>query len=318
MRTYQAPAQRGVTWALLTVLVLAGSALAGNGEFPVPAGDGSRLLWPLGLFVACVLLGMVAVLGGVGGGVLFVAAAGALFPFHLDFVRAAGLMIALCGSLSAGPRLLKSGLASLRLAIPLGLFTSAGAVAGAWIGLNLPTRALQVGLGVMILVIAGIMGLSRRSSSGDEACAPDPISEALDLQGLHIEESTGEQTVWQARRTVKALAVFLLIGLIAGMFGLGAGWANVPALNLLMGIPIKVATATSNFMLGPSSAAAVWVYIHSGAVIPMMVGPAVLGAMLGARAGSRMLVRARPAAVRYVVIVMLAVSGCLSLWRGLK
>src|SRR5256885_13488752 len=96
--------------------------------------------WPLLLFITAFFLGIVAVSGGIGGGVLFVPIVGGFFPFHLDFVRGAALLLALSGSLSAGPGLLRSGLANLRLAIPLALAGSVGAIAGAYLGLALPTR----------------------------------------------------------------------------------------------------------------------------------------------------------------------------------
>ncbi|MBF0487371.1 MAG: sulfite exporter TauE/SafE family protein, partial [Nitrospirae bacterium] len=91
-------------------------------------------IWPLSLFVLTFVLGVVAVLGGVGGGVLFVPIVGGFFPFHLDFVRGAGLLVALAGALAAGPGLLKKGMANLRLALPVGLIASACAIVGAMIG----------------------------------------------------------------------------------------------------------------------------------------------------------------------------------------
>src|SRR5437667_12276437 len=98
-------------------------------------------IWPIALFAVSFAIGIVAVLAGVGGGVLFVPIVGALFPFHLDFVRAAGLLLALTGALSAAPALLRSGLASLRLAMPLALAGSITSIIGALIGLALPTDA---------------------------------------------------------------------------------------------------------------------------------------------------------------------------------
>ena len=86
--------------------------------------------WSLILFGFTSVLGVIAVIGGVGGGVLFVPLVSAFFPFHLDFVRGAGLMVALTGALSAGPHLLRSGLASLRLALPFALIGSIGSIAG--------------------------------------------------------------------------------------------------------------------------------------------------------------------------------------------
>ncbi len=93
--------------------------------------------WPLILFIVTFILGVLAVLGGVGGGVLFVPIVGGFFPFNMDFVRGAGLFVALAGALAAGPGLLKRGFADLRLAIPLALIASASAIVGAMIGLAL-------------------------------------------------------------------------------------------------------------------------------------------------------------------------------------
>src|SRR5688500_13067289 len=99
-------------------------------------------IWPLALFAVSFAIGAVAVVAGVGGGVLFVPIVGGFFPFHLDFVRGAGLLLALCGALSAGPSLLRSGTASLRLAMPLALVGSAASIGGALIGFSLPTDVL--------------------------------------------------------------------------------------------------------------------------------------------------------------------------------
>src|SRR5574342_52125 len=119
--------------------------------------------WPAILFVVTFLLGIVAVLGGVGGGVLFVPIIGGFFPFHLDFVRGAGLLVALAGALAAGPGLLQKGLADLRLALPVALIASSSAIAGALIGLALPTRVVQIALGATILGIVALMLMSRKS-----------------------------------------------------------------------------------------------------------------------------------------------------------
>ena len=102
-------------------------------------------------------MGIVAVLGGVGGGVLFVPIISGFFPFHLDFVRGTGLLVALSGALAAGPGLLKSNLASLRLAMPVALIASTMAIVGAMVGLALPTHIIQLSLGGTILAIVLIM-----------------------------------------------------------------------------------------------------------------------------------------------------------------
>ena len=110
--------------------------------------------------------------------------------------------------------------------------------------------------------------------------------------------------------------MFCGIGTIAGMFGLGAGWANVPVLNMLMGAPLKVAVGSSKFLLSITDTSAAWVYLNQGAVLPIIAVPSVLGIMMGSFVGVRLLVGAKPKMVKYLVIVMLLFAGIRSLLKG--
>ncbi len=101
------------------------------------------------------------------------------------------------------------------------------------------------------------------------------------------------------------------------MFGLGAGWANVPVLNLLMGAPLKVSVATSKFLLLITDTSAAWIYLNNGAVLPIMVAPNIIGIMLGSVVGVRILAIAKPKIVRYIVIAMLLFAGLRALLKGL-
>jgi uncharacterized membrane protein YfcA len=272
--------------------------------------------WPLILFVVTFVLGILAVLGGVGGGVLFVPIIGGFFPFHIDFVRGAGLLVALAGALAAGPGLLKSGMACLRLAIPVALVASACAIVGAMIGLALPANMVNTLLGATILGIVVIMLIAKKSEFPDVKKA-DALSNALNIYGVYCEASTGKDINWQIHRTPQALATFIIIGVMAGMFGLGAGWANVPVLNLMMGAPLKVSVATSKFLLSVTDTSAAWIYVNNGAVLPMMVVPSIIGIMLGSIIGVKILAKTKPAAVRYIVIAMLLFAGLRAFLKGI-
>ncbi len=272
--------------------------------------------WPLILFVVTFVMGIVAVLGGVGGGVLFVPIIGGFFPFHLDFVRGAGLLVALAGALAAGPGLLKKGMADLRLALPVALIASTCAIIGAMIGLALPANVIQTALGATILGIVVIMIFAKKSEY-PEVPKADALSTALRINGIYYEPSTGQEVNWKVHRTPQALATFILIGIMAGMFGLGAGWANVPVLNLMMGAPLKVSVATSKFLLSITDTSAAWIYVNNGAVLPIMVVPSIIGIMLGSIVGVRILAKAKPAAIRYIVIGLLLFAGARALLKGL-
>jgi uncharacterized membrane protein YfcA len=273
-------------------------------------------VWPILLFVAAFLMGVVAVVGGIGGGVLFVPIVGGFFPFHVDFVRGASLLLALCGALAAAPSALRSGMASLRLAMPLALVGSVTAIAGAYIGLSLPERVVQGALGVIVLAIAALMWATRNATPERQA-ASDRWSEALGLRGTYHDAASGGEVEWHARRMPAGLVAFAGIGLIGGMFGLGAGWANVPALNLLMGVPLKLAVGTSGVAISIINSSAAWVYLTEGALLPILHVPSVLGVILGARVGARWLRKIQPATARTIVIGILLLAGARSLSKGL-
>lgn len=283
----------------------------------VPVVDGADWWkWPLILLGVTFVMGVLAVLGGVGGGVLYVPIISGFFPFHLDFVRGTGLLVALCGALAAGPGLLKANLASLRLAMPIALIASTMAIVGAMVGLALPTNVVQISLGVVILGICAIM-LSAKKSTVPDVPKADNLSAALRICGIYHEHSLKQDINWKIHRTPMGLFAFVFVGFMAGMFGLGAGWANVPVLNLMMGAPLKISVATSKFLLSITDTSAAWIYINKGCVIPMMVIPSLIGIMLGSLVGVRLLKIAKPTFIRWMVISILVFAGVKALTKGL-
>ncbi len=307
---------------LLNGILLLALAVA-TGFVPKPGdlgGLGAATLpwwaWASMLFVATFLLGTVAVLGGIGGGVLFVPIVGGFFPFHVDFVRGAGLLVALAGSLAAGPALLRAGMSSLRLALPMALLGSASAIGGAMVGLSLPTSVVQTSLGICILSVVVLMALASKSEF-PKVPQPDALSAALGINGIYHDLGSGRDIPWQVHRTPQALVLFVAIGFMAGMFGLGAGWANVPVLNLVLGAPLKVSVATSSFLLSIVDSSAAWVYINRGAVLPIIVVPSLVGMMLGAFVGVRLLQTVQAGVIRKLLIGLLTLAGSRALLKGL-
>ncbi|MDL2286557.1 sulfite exporter TauE/SafE family protein [Desulfococcaceae bacterium OttesenSCG-928-F15] len=271
--------------------------------------------WPIILLVFCFILGIIAVMAGVGGGVLFVPLVSGFFPFHIDFVRGAGLLVALAGALAAGPGLLKHNFASLRLALPVALIASSCAIVGAFLGLALPAHVVQLCLGGTIMFIAILLLMSKNVAVPDVK-KQDALGLALGIRGAYLEPSTGEVVEWKTHRTLPGLLLFIVIGVMAGMFGLGAGWANVPVLNLLMGAPLKVAVGTSKFLLSITDTSAAWVYLNQGCVLPLIAIPSIIGLMGGSFVGVRLLAIAKPKFIRYMVIGVLLFAGGKALLKG--
>src|SRR3954470_13260995 len=279
-------------------------------------------IWPIALFLVSFAIGIVAVLAGVGGGVLFVPIVGSLFPFHVDFVRGAGLLFALAGTLSAGPPLLRGGMASLRLVMPLALVGSIASFAGALVGLALASEVVNTALGVLIVGIAILIWRSRAADAPNVAA--DHLGALLRLEGEYHDPAAGLRIDWRTHRTLLGLGSFAAIGFIGGIFGLGAGLANVPGvdllmcprLNLLMAAPLRVPVGSSGLVISVINSSAAWVYIHRGAVLPLIAVPSILGVMLGSRIGARMLGTTPAWVVRRLVIVVMLVAGLRALAKG--
>jgi len=275
--------------------------------------------WPVILFFFCLALGVLAVMAGVGGGVLYVPLVSGFFPFHLDFVRGIGLMVALAGALAAGPGLLRRNLANLRLALPVALVASTFSIMGAMLGLYLSSLnpdIIQVCLGFTIVGIAMLLLFSKNTEK-PVVKNQDAVGLALGLGGAYWDDGAREIVEWKTHRTLLGLFLFILVGLLAGLFGLGAGWANVPVLNLLMGVPLKVSVATSKFLLSITDTSAAWIYMNRGCVIPLIAVPSIVGLMLGSLIGVKILAVAKPKMIRYIVITVLFFAGLKAIDKGI-
>jgi uncharacterized membrane protein YfcA len=145
----------------------------------------------------------------------------------------------------------------------------------------------------------------------------DAISLAFGCSGAYWDYGLRETVSWKTHRAVPGLLLFAVIGVLAGMFGLGAGWANVPVLNMVMGAPLKVSVATSKFLLSITDTSAAWIYMNRGCVIPLIAVPSMLGLMLGSMIGVRLLSLVKPNMIRRIVLVVLFFAGFKSIEKGL-
>ncbi len=275
------------------------------------------------LFVFTFVIGLIAPVGGVGGGVLFVPLATAFFPFSVDFIRGAGLIMALTSALSSAPHLIKKGLANVKILSPIvivSIITSIiGSVVGLWITNVFPLGEayFTLSLGVILLFIFIVMVASKRVEY-PVVGRIDAFSKKLGLKGAWYEPSLNNIIEYETTNLPLGMITFSAVGFIAGMFGLGAGWANVPVLNLIMGVPIKASVATSMAIIAVNDAAASWVYIAKGAMLPLICIPSVLGITIGARIGAKLAEKAKPLFVKYLVLGIMIFAAILDILKGLR
>jgi hypothetical protein len=204
---------------------------------------------------------------------------------------------------------------NVRIGMFLELATALGAVAGAGIAGYLAERWLFLLFGGLLVVSAGFM-LSSRRDEGQSSCRRDPLSLACRLEGAYLDPVSGGVVSYAAVRTPLGLGLMWLAGAVSGLLGIGAGVFKVPAMDAAMGLPIKVSTATSNFMMGVTAAASAAIYFSRGSINPLIAGPVALGVLLGANAGSRLVPSLRSATLRRIFVVAMIAIALRMLYQG--
>jgi uncharacterized protein len=145
----------------------------------------------------------------------------------------------------------------------------------------------------------------------------DRFAEHLRLAGVYPSRALGRPVAYQVTRVPLGFGLMFVAGITSGLLGIGSGALKVLALDTAMRLPIKVSSATSNFMIGVTAAASAGIYFWRGDVVPLIAAPVALGVLLGASAGARLLPRFRGRTVRWVFLVALAAVAVEMLLRGL-
>jgi len=147
---------------------------------------------------------------------------------------------------------------------------------------------------------------------------PDPWADRLRLHGCYFDAAEGRLIDYRVTHTRLGLGLMYLAGCVSGLLGIGSGVLKVPALDLAMRIPLKVSTATSNFMIGVTAAASAGVYFVRGDIDPFIAAPVAIGVVLGATAGSRVLAQANNRLLRWIFVAVLALISVQMIWKGLQ
>jgi hypothetical protein len=266
---------------------------------------------------------------GLGGGVLIVPLLTLGFGLPLREAVGVSLVSVIVTSSAAAGVYLERHVANLRLGMTLELFTATGALVGGLIAFALPERVLA-GLFSLLLAYTAIVmlrrALPRRTPSGGPVADPGPVdpdgssasaAEApsgadpasrpspVDGPGNGFVSTLGGPD-YRVRRFPFGIVGSVFAGLVSALLGVGGGIVKVPLMNLAMGVPMRVATATSNLMIGITASASAIVYFVRGGIDPYVAAPTAIGVYLGAAAGSRLAHRVDARVLRALFIVVLA------------
>ncbi len=275
----------------------------------------SLTVFSLLTFAGSVLAGLLGALTGLGGGVVLVPLLTLIFHVDIRYAIGASLISVIATSSGAAAAYVREGYSNVRIGMFLEIATTVGALFGAFLATRVPTRALGVTFGLVLLYSAWI---ARKAHHEDQSAKWSPWSDRLRLSGSYPDGMGGEVS-YKVDRISGGFATMFAAGAISGLLGIGSGAVKVLAMDRVMRIPFKVSTTTSNFMIGVTAAASAGIYLRRGYIDPGLAFPVMLGVLGGSLLGARLLVGARVTVLRLIftlVILALGVEMIVNSWMG--
>ncbi len=273
------------------------------------------LLFILVLVLVAAVAGLLGSLVGLGGGVIVVPVLTLVFHVDIRLAVGASLVTVIATSATGASRLLRRDLVHLRLALFLAVATTLGAITGALVSRHVPTRVLFV-LFAAVLGYSAVAMLRRRPEAAPRAGHSDAVANALGLNASAPVGEGGQVVHFEVRRSILGLVAMYGAGVVSALLGIGSGALNVPTMDVLMGVPLKVASATSSFMIGLTAAASAAIYLSRGQIDPLIAAPIAIGVLGGATLGARLLTSVNAVVVQRLFIVVLAVVAIEMLQKG--
>ena len=245
------------------------------------------------LFTGGVAAGAFGALLGLGGGVLIVPLLTLGFGYSLPSAVGTSLICVIATSSGAAAHYVRTNRADVRLGVTLEAATALGGIVGGALAAVLLEEVVAGFFAALMYYTAFTLARTRTVASPSDTLAPSPGAPA-----------GAEAPAYRSTRLPAALAGSFFAGNVSGLLGVGGGVVKVPVIHLIMGAPMSVAIATSNFIIGVTAAAGAFFYVFRGDVDPVVAGPVVLGVFAGAFLGSRLASRVKPGWLRLIFVVV--------------
>jgi uncharacterized membrane protein YfcA len=276
----------------------------------------SLTVFSLAVLFTSVGAGAVGSILGLGGGILLIPILTIFYGVDIHYAMGASIISVIATSSGAAASYLRTGLSNLRVGLFLVMATISGALVGALLAGVVPVRALELILG-LALSYSAFTTIRQLHDELPEHLGEDRHAIRFDLGGRYHDLRLQREVAYRAHRVAPGFAAMFGAGLLSGMLGIGSGAFKVLAMDYLMRLPMKVSTATSNFMIGLTASASAGIYFSRGDINVLIVAPVAIGVLAGAYLGTTLMARMRNTTVRKLflpIVVYLAISMIL---RGL-
>ncbi len=275
-------------------------------------------LFMLIVFLVAVVAGAFGAWLGLGGGVFIVPALTLALGVNVRYAIGASIVSVIATSSGSAASYVRSRVTNMRLGMLLEVGTTLGAVVGSVVATQVPVAALFITFAVVLLYAAAVMLRPVQEHAHLAPADQRGVARWLGLGGAYHDEALGQTVEYGVAHPGLGLAASGVAGAVSGLLGVGGGIIKVPAMDLLMRVPIKAASATSSFMIGVTAATSAGVYFARGDVHPALAAPVAAGVLAGTRLGTRLLVRLRGGTTRRVFAVVLVFTAVQMLLRGLR
>ena len=269
----------------------------------------------LTILLVSIVAGFVGALFGLGGGVLIIPFLTLVEGVPVPLAVGASIVSVVATSSASAATYVQDHLTNLRLGMFLEIGTVAGAITGAFVSVFLPASALFILFGIILLYATMVM-IRARGVDFPANVRPDKTSRILALGSQYEDQSLNRVVKYEVTRTPLTVFIGYFAGIVSGLLGVGGGIINVPTMNLVSKVPFKVASATSNFMIGVTAAASASVYLLRGDVHPLLAAPLIIGVAGGALLGTRVLKVTPPTRVKVAFGILLAAISLLMILKG--
>lgn len=252
---------------------------------------------------------------GLGGGFVVTPVLTLLLGVDIRLAIGASLISVIATSSGTAAAYVRERMANMRVAMLLEIATVAGAITGAYLMGKVSPKFLFLLFGC-ILAYSAVAMLRKRKEAVVGDGPQDPLAEKLKLSGEFYDQNLKQTIKYHVARTKLGFVLMYIAGVVSGLTGLGSGALKVPAMDLAMRLPIKVSTATSNFMMGVTAAASAGIQFGRGNIDPFIAGPVAAGVVIGATIGSRLLGRLPARKIRVAFVVIMVFTAAQMLWKG--
>jgi uncharacterized membrane protein YfcA len=273
----------------------------------------STLVFCALLFFTSIGAGLLGALTGLGGGVVIVPVLALLFKVDIRYAIGASLVSVIATSSGAAVAYVREGLSNIRIGMFLEVATTLGALLGAYLTAKISSHWIAIVFGAVLLYSA--VASFRNRSEEHAGHKPNALATRLELCGTYHGPDGDE--AYTAKRVPLGFGIMFGAGTLSGLLGIGSGAVKVLAMDQAMGLPFKVSTTTSNFMIGVTAAASAGIYMSRGYIDPGIAMPVMLGVLGGSLLGTRILVKTRPTTLKSIFALVIVVLGCEMIFSGI-